>query len=68
MRFENKVILITGAARGIGLSAAELFAKERGMVVLTDTDSEKLSDSVNKLRSQDLKVEGVSLNVTNRRE
>ena len=35
-RFESKVTLVTGAARGIGLSIAESFVAEGATVVLTD--------------------------------
>ena len=36
MRFQNKVVFITGAARGIGKSFAEAFAKEGAKVVIAD--------------------------------
>lgn len=35
-RFENKVVIITGSARGIGFEIAESFAKEGARIVLTD--------------------------------
>ena len=35
-RFEGKVALITGVARGMGESHAERFVAERAKVVLTD--------------------------------
>ena len=38
MRFAGKVVLITGAASGIGLAAARLFAAEGARVVLADRD------------------------------
>ena len=41
MRLENKVAVITGAARGIGLACAERFAAEGAKVVLSDVDVEK---------------------------
>jgi cyclopentanol dehydrogenase len=36
MRLQDKVVVITGAASGIGASAARLFAREGGLVVATD--------------------------------
>ena len=40
MRFQNKVVFITGAARGIGKSFAETFAKEGAKVVIADINIE----------------------------
>lgn len=37
-RFEGKVVVVTGAASGIGRAAAERFAAERGRVVINDID------------------------------
>lgn len=39
-RVENKVAMITGAAKGIGRACAELLAREGAKVVLTDIDAE----------------------------
>lgn len=36
MRLENKIAIITGAARGIGQAIAELFAREGATVILLD--------------------------------
>jgi len=44
-RFEGKVVLITGAARGIGLAAAEEFAGEGALVIATDCDEAALRDA-----------------------
>ncbi|MEZ7879730.1 MAG: SDR family oxidoreductase, partial [Rhodospirillales bacterium] len=46
----NKVALITGAARGIGLATAKKFLSEGWRVVLLDIDDDKLSgayDAIN---------------------
>ena len=36
MRFEGKVVLVTGAASGIGRAGAQLFAAEGARLVLAD--------------------------------
>ena len=48
-RLENKIALITGAAKGIGQACAELFAREGATVILTDIDDhlgQKVSESI----------------------
>ncbi|MEM7128489.1 MAG: SDR family oxidoreductase [Chloroflexota bacterium] len=39
-RFHNKIVIVTGSARGIGQGIAKRFAKEGASVVIADYDSE----------------------------
>lgn len=50
MRFSNKVVLVTGAASGIGLGAALRFSAEGASVVLVDRDAAALPAAAAKLR------------------
>ena len=39
-RLQNKVVLVTGAARGIGQAIAELFSDEGAKVILSDINDD----------------------------
>lgn len=45
MRFSNKVVVVTGAARGIGRATAERFLSEGASVVIADIDSQRLQQT-----------------------
>jgi meso-butanediol dehydrogenase/(S,S)-butanediol dehydrogenase/diacetyl reductase len=45
MQFENKVVIITGSASGIGLATAKRFAKEKAKIVLADINADKLKQA-----------------------
>lgn len=55
-RLEDKIALITGAAKGMGKAEAQLFAKEGARLIITDIDIENL----NKLETE-LSVAGVQV-------
>ncbi|ROZ52938.1 SDR family oxidoreductase [Rhodococcus sp. WS1] len=46
MRFRNQVVVITGAAGGIGLATAKAFASEGAQVVITDLKPDSVADAV----------------------
>lgn len=52
MNLEGKVVLITGAGRGIGAGIAQCFANEKAKVVVTDLDQESV-DAVSARLGQD---------------
>ncbi len=65
-RFAGKIILVTGAASGIGLATAEQFAREGGTVVATDINLESLKHACSTLRHEGLHLEAEEQDVTDR--
>lgn len=50
MRFENRAVVVTGGAKGIGGGCSRVFAEEGGSVAVLDVDmaaAEKLADELN---------------------
>ncbi len=56
MRFENRVVVVTGGARGIGEGCARVFAREGGLVAILDRDlsaARSTADQLGLLSNQD---------------
>lgn len=53
MRFEGKVVVITGAAQGIGRATAERFLSEGARVVIADVNEERLKATASEIGSPD---------------
>ena len=51
MRFQDQVVIVTGAAGGIGLATAQRFAREGARVVLADRDPNKGAAAAETLRA-----------------
>jgi len=60
----DRVAVITGAARGIGLATAEALAEAGAKVVLADMNAQELEVAQAHLQSKNFKTETMVLNVT----
>ena len=57
--FDGRCVLITGAASGLGLETARLFAARNASLVLVDFDAQALQAATDELRAAGADVEGV---------
>lgn len=57
MSFEGKVILITGASRGIGAACAEHFAKEGALLALVGRDAKKFECLLTNIKENGVEAE-----------
>ena len=63
--FFNKVVLVTGAAGGIGFSTAKMFAESGAKVMLSDLNEELLQKNTKKLKDKGLDVVFFKCDVSN---
>jgi NAD(P)-dependent dehydrogenase (short-subunit alcohol dehydrogenase family) len=63
-RFQDKVVLVSGAASGIGLATARAFAAEGARVVLADIAQPPLAAAVQAIRSGGGTATGIYVDVT----
>src|SRR3970040_1086441 len=58
-RMQGRVVIVTGAAKGIGRHAAHTLVKAGARVVLADTDVERMRKTFNELQA--LKAEALAV-------
>ncbi|NND31939.1 MAG: 3-hydroxybutyrate dehydrogenase [Saprospiraceae bacterium] len=63
MSIKDYVVLITGAASGIGLEMAEKFARNEARVVISDVDERKLDKAIISLGEKNLNVQSHTCDV-----
>ena len=63
-RLQDRIVLITGAAGGIGLAMAELFASEGADVVICDLEEARAQDAAEAIRQAGGLASGYRADVT----
>ncbi|HXQ07490.1 MAG TPA: SDR family NAD(P)-dependent oxidoreductase, partial [Bradyrhizobium sp.] len=65
-RLKDRVCVVTGAARGIGLAIAERFGREGGRVACVDVSARRLEPAVNELRHKGCEARAYEVDVGKR--
>ncbi|MCM3003522.1 3-hydroxybutyrate dehydrogenase [Priestia koreensis] len=65
---DGKVVLITGAAQGIGYQIGEKFAENGSTVVLTDLNEDGVKQAAEKLSSKGFNAYGIKADVTSEQD
>ncbi|MBP1925138.1 3-oxoacyl-[acyl-carrier protein] reductase [Sedimentibacter acidaminivorans] len=68
MIFNNRVAVVTGSTKGIGLSIAKRLAKEGVKVVVTSRNIGKINEAVAEIKNEGGEAFGLKCDVTNREE
>lgn len=65
---ENKVAIITGGTRGIGLETVKLFKENKATVILFGSKKETVEEAINQLKEEGLEVSGYYPNLNDYEE
>lgn len=64
MRFQDKVVIVTGAAGGIGTAIANRFASEGAQVIFTDMNAEGVEASAAAIRARGGRARGFAADIS----
>lgn len=67
-RFENKVVVVTGGANGLGRASAMQFARDGGVVAILDVEEDALAKTAADIRGESGTVLPLTVNLTSRNE
>jgi len=65
LNFNEKIVIVTGSGRGIGLTIASTFAENGATIILSDYNPESLTEAVNYFKTKDFKFDAIPCDVTN---
>ena len=68
MNLQNQVIVITGAAQGLGKAMAEEFAKQGAHIALLDMQAEAIEAAASEIKKLGVKACGYAVNVTDEKQ
>jgi NAD(P)-dependent dehydrogenase (short-subunit alcohol dehydrogenase family) len=66
-RFEGKVVLVTGAARGIGFTVAKSYALEGATLAINDLSDDRLAPALSDISQLSSKSRAYAVDVTNQK-
>lgn len=64
MRFDNRVVIVTGGDRGIGKAVAKGFAKEGAHVVIANLNQDKARETIEEIKSLGGRATAMKVDVT----
>lgn len=68
MNFKDKVVIVTGGTRGIGLEVAKSFYEKEATVIIFGSKKESVDKAVEELSKANILVEGYYPNLNNYQE